>query len=88
MSIFMKLCATETILYSCNKYWTFQVALVVKNLPTSAGDASLIHGWGKIPWRRAWKPFLYSCRENPMDGGAWPAAVHKGHKESDTTEAT
>ena len=24
----------------------------------------------------------------PMDGGAWQATVHKGCKESDTTEAT
>ena len=26
--------------------------------------------------------------ENPMDRGAWWATVQKGHKESDTTEAT
>ena len=30
-------------------------------------------------------PLQYSCLENPMDGGAWWAAVH-GRKESDTTE--
>ena len=28
----------------------------------------------------------YSCLENPMDGGAWWAAVHGVAKESDTTE--
>ena len=32
---------------------------------------------GKIPWRGAWKPFQYSCLENPMDRGAWQAAVHR-----------
>ena len=26
--------------------------------------------------------------ENPMNRGAWRAAVHGGHKESDMTEAT
>ena len=30
-----------------------------------------------IHWRRRWgTPLQYSCLENPMDGGAWWAAVH------------
>ena len=31
-----------------------------------------------IKWRRQWQPtpLLYSCMENPMDEGAWWAAVH------------
>ena len=34
-----------------------RVALVVKNLPVSAGDVRLVDPWvGKIPWRRAWQP--------------------------------
>ena len=38
-----------------------QMALVVKNLPTNAGDlrdAGSILGWGKIPCRRAQQPIL------------------------------
>ena len=31
-------------------------------------------------------PLQYSCLENPMDGGAWWAAVHGVAEESDTTE--
>ena len=30
--------------------------------------------WG---WRRQWQPTPVSCLENPMDGGAWKAAVHR-----------
>ena len=33
-------------------------------------------------------PLQYTCLENPMDGGAWWAAVYGGHTESDTTEVT
>ena len=28
------------------------------------------------PRRRQWHPLQYSCLENPMDRGAWKAAVH------------
>ena len=27
-------------------------------------------------WRRQWHPLQHSCLANPMDGGAWWAAVH------------
>ena len=29
---------------------------MVKNLPANAGDAGLIPGWGRFPWRRNWQP--------------------------------
>ena len=46
--------------HSFSRYkWAAQVALVVKNLPASAGDVKR-HGFNpwvrKIPWRRAWQP--------------------------------
>ena len=70
----------------------FPVALVVKNLPANAGDirdASLIPGLGRSPGGGHGNPLQYSCLENPMDRGAWWAAVHWIAKSlSDPTEAT
>ena len=51
-----------------------QVALVVKNLPAKAGDAS-DKGWipesGRFPGGGYGNPLQYSCLENPMDRGGW-----------------
>ena len=44
-------------------------------------------GVGKAPWRRACNPLQYPCLENPMDRGAWRAAIHNA-AESDMTEVT
>ena len=30
----------------------------------------------KIPWRRKWQPFQYSCWDSPMNRGAWWATVY------------
>ena len=59
--------------------WASQVALVVKNPPTSAGDirdANLIPGSGRCPGGGHKNPFPYSCLENSTDGRAWQATVH------------
>ena len=32
---------------------------------------------GQKTQRRRWHPLQYSCLENPMNGGAWWAAVHE-----------
>ena len=42
---------------------------------------------GKIPWNRNGNPLQDSCLENPVDRGAWRAAVH-GITESDITGHT
>ena len=67
-----------------------QMELLVKNLPTNAGDlrdASSIPGSGRSPGGGHGNPLQYSCLENPMEGGAWWGTVH-GVAKSDTTEAT
>ena len=57
----------------------FPGGAVVKNLPANTGETGDV---GSIPgWRRSLgggngSPLQYSCLENPMDGGAWWAAVH------------
>ena len=66
------------------------MALVVKNLPTSAGDIrdmGLIPGLGRSPGGGHGNPLQYSCLENSMDRGAWQTKVHEV-AESDMTEAT
>ena len=53
--------------------------LVVKNKPTDAGDerdAGSIPGSGRSPGGGHGNPPQYSCLENPLDRGAWWAAVH------------
>ena len=52
---------------------------MVKNSPANAGDirdAGLIPGSGRYPGGGHGNPLQYSCLENPMDRGAWQAAVH------------
>ena len=66
-----------------------QVARVVKNLPTNAGDIRDISsnpgsgrdmgsnlGSGRSPGGRRGNPLQYSCLENPMGRGTWQATVH------------
>ena len=42
----------------------------------STHPTSLIHSVNYYFRRRQWHPLQHSCLENPMDGGAWWAAVH------------
>ena len=60
--------------------WASQVALVVKNLPTQAGDSRYM---GSVPGLRRssevgnGNPLQYSCMENPMDREASQSTVHR-----------
>ena len=52
---------------------------VAKNPSANAGDVRAvgsIPGWGRSPGGGHGNPLQCSCLENPMDRGAWRAAVH------------
>ena len=57
----------------------------VKNLPANAGGAGLIPGSGRTPEGENDNALQYSCLGNPMDRGAWWAAVHGVTKGPDVT---
>ena len=69
----------------------FQVALVVKKLPASAGDTRdtrSIPGSGRSPGGVHGNPLQYSCLENPTDRGDWQAMAIGSQRVTDTTEVT
>ena len=57
-----------------------------KEFACNAGDPGTIPRSERSPGERNGYPLQSSQLENSMDKGAWWAAVHGGHKESDTTE--
>ena len=55
------------------------MALVVKNSPANAGDVRDVGsapGLGRSPGGGHGNPLQCSCLENPVNWGAWQAAVH------------
>ena len=50
--------------------------LEVESPPANAGDVDSISELGRSPGEENGNPFQYSWLKNPMDGGAWKAAVH------------
>ena len=61
------------------------VVQMVKNLPANAGATGSIPGLGISLGEGNGNPLQYSCLRNPMDRGAWQAAVH-GVAEVDAPE--
>ena len=49
----------------------------VKASASNAGEPGLIPGLGRSPGEGNGNQLQYSCLENPMDGGAWWATVHR-----------
>ena len=53
---------------------------MVKNLFANSGDINdvgSVPGLGRCPGGGHGNPLQYSCLENPMDGGAWQAIIHR-----------
>ena len=60
-------------------YWHsqgFPGCLEGKASAYNAGDLGSIPESGRSPGESNGNSLQYSCLENPMDGGAWEAAVH------------
>ena len=66
--------------FACNSsLQTSHMALVIKSLPANTGDmrdTGWIPGSGRSPGGGNGNPLRYSCPKDPMDRGAWQAAVH------------
>ena len=53
---------------------------MVKNPPANTGDIrdlGSVPRWGRSPGEGNGNPLQHSCLDNPMDGGAWRAPVHR-----------
>ena len=62
------------------KVWASPVSQWVKKICLQCwaiGDAGLIPGFGRSPGWGHGNSLQYSCFENPIDRGAWWAAVHR-----------
>ena len=60
--------------------WASQVALMVKNPPANAEnikDVGWITGSGRSPGGGHGNPLQYSFQDDPMNGGAWWAVIHR-----------
>ena len=61
-------------------YWGFPGGSEDKASACNAGDLGSIPGSGRSSGEGNGNPLQYSCLENPMDGGAWLATVHRSAK--------
>ena len=62
--------------WATSLFFTSLVAQTVKRLPTMRETRLRSLGWEDPLEKEMATPLQYSCLENPMDRGAWWAAVH------------
>ena len=57
-------------------HWGFPGGSDGKESAPSAGDLDSVSDLGRSPGEGNGNPSQYSCLENSVDRGAWPATVH------------
>ena len=62
--------------YTVPIYQGFSDSSVDKESAFNAGDPGSISGLGRSPGEGNGYPLQYSCLENSMDRGVWPATAH------------
>ena len=73
---YLRLWAPDIPLSNISTLLSFPGSSGSKESACIAGDSGLIPGSGRSPGEEHDNPFQYSCLENSMDRGVWPAAVH------------
>ena len=74
IQVYSKLLLTREEKETTKYLWIKQCGHLGPN--NSDGKGLRLVGHLRFPQRRNGTPLQYSCLENPMDGGAWWAAVH------------
>ena len=72
------MCDTTSSVWSCQRRWccTKMESLTSEVKRWEGVDKDVRDSWPCISGEGNGIPLQYSCLENPMDGGAWKAAVH------------
>ena len=72
------MCDTTSSVWSCQRRWycTKMESLTSEVKRWEGVDKDVRDSWPWISGEGNDIPLQYSCLENPMDGGAWKAAVH------------
>ena len=73
-----KVCSIIHLINKCTVVyikWEFPSSSIGKESACNAGDPGLNAGSEKSPEEGNGNPLQYSCLDNPIDRGAWPATV-------------
>ena len=74
---FFRNLVTKFLKHSFQHIWDFPGGSDNKAPAYNAGNLGSIPGSGRSPGEGNGNPLQYSCLENPMDGEAWWATVHR-----------